>query len=161
GAGYAGVLRGADAVVLLDVDGKELARAEAPRAPRAVSVDGARILVAGELSNVVASYTVVHGASGDAFARGPDVVVAGVDGLRGVASGPNSSIDVVDTEGALRSVDATGKTISSVDIGALALGIKRAGTYVVTMSVLAHKLTAVPVDDHGLFDGAHAVSLSN
>ncbi len=61
---FVGLLRGRDAVVLLDASLRELARAPAPPLPTGLAIgDDGTILVSGEQSSALASYTLV----GDTF----------------------------------------------------------------------------------------------
>lgn len=80
---FVGLLRGRDAVVLLDAALREIVRAPAPAGPTglAVAADG-EIVVVGEQSSALASYRV----EGDALRGGPGLPLASwTHGLRDVA----------------------------------------------------------------------------
>ncbi len=175
GGGFVGVLRGADALVRLDDDGRELARVPAPRAPRAVAVDGDAVAVVGELDGrvLLASAAALGAPAAAARAGAPRfVAVAGVRGMRGVALARDRHgvrlIYVVDLDGNLLVLDGAGRRVwpgddraAPVNVGPRALWLKRAGGFLVSMSVLGHQLVVVPVDERGVPDGARAMRVDN
>lgn len=85
GAHLVGVLRGESAIVVIDREGRELARADAPRSPSGIAVlGGADILVVGEAARELAHYRV----AGSTITR---VAALPLDalGLRDVAVAPD------------------------------------------------------------------------
>jgi hypothetical protein len=86
GAGWAGLLRGASAIVLLDDEAHELARVATPRSPSGIAVSAAGdILVVGEGAREIAHYRV----DGGAIARVSTIAVDAL-GMRGIALAPDA-----------------------------------------------------------------------
>ncbi|HEY4221238.1 MAG TPA: hypothetical protein VGO62_07840, partial [Myxococcota bacterium] len=130
-----------------------------PRAPRALVADAHTIYVVGELSNAIGTYATTT-SSTVSLVRGADVVVTDAVGLRGIAL-TESGFAVVDIDGVLRTVDKKGATTSALAIGPGALGVMHVGPWLVSMSVLGHRIVAVPLDEHDRIDSARAVHVDN
>jgi hypothetical protein len=88
-----GVLRGADALVLMDEELAELRRIAAPRSPTALAVgDDGSVYVAGELSTRVGRFRVAHGTLVPTGSFG----VAGLVAIRGLSAGPEGWLYLVE-----------------------------------------------------------------
>lgn len=140
---YAGVLRGANAVVLLDAEGRELDRAPAPRAPRSLAVDGSNapgleLVIAGELDAALGKVRVdQHGFT----SQGRASALPGAFGARGVAVG--HGVHAVDVDGRLLSfADARVRPQDARvrEVGPFALTPRIAGAWLGVMSVLGHRV---------------------
>jgi mono/diheme cytochrome c family protein len=148
GVGAVGVLAGDDAVVLLDEQGAELARADAPAGARAVAVAGDSILVAGQRSPVIARYR----RRGDALIRDGAIAFPGT-GIAAIAAHPGGAVYAADlVDGALR-VHAGGAVHAVATCRGAARGVAIA-TAVAFACVLDHRALIVAVDDRGLPRGA-------
>jgi hypothetical protein len=174
---FAAVLRGVDALVVLDENGKEVAREKAPHGARSIAVDeksdgtdastkGVWLAVVGDLSSDVALYTF----DGAKLTHANDVhaiAAASAGGLRSVAFGRHHTLDVVDVDGKLHalayaSADATHAELGApVDVGLAPLALKRAGTWLVGGSALAHRVVAVPIKEDGALDDKNAIHVDN
>lgn len=135
---FAGVLRGASAVVLLDRDGRELARASAPRAARSLALltdaAGGKLVMAGELDAALMTTRVdAHG-----FADSAAWAVPGAVGVRGVAVG-GGAIHAVDVDGRLLSF-AGATPAHEREVGPFALTPRAVGGWLAAMSVLGHRV---------------------
>jgi hypothetical protein len=88
-----GILRGADAVVLLDGALAEKARVAAPPSPTALAVaDDGSIFVAGELSKSIARYRIVN----DRFVKTGSFEVPAIRAIRGLAAGSDGWLYAVE-----------------------------------------------------------------
>jgi hypothetical protein len=143
---FAGVLRGANAVVLLDAGGRELARAPGPRAACSLDAAGDEVFVAGELDGSIWESRV----DGRGFTMsGVRRAVPGRSGLRGIAVG--RGIHAVDVDGQLCSIpDGLGNHgWDGESVGGAALAPEVAGGWRAATSVLAHRVIVERLDDHG------------
>ncbi|HEU4406739.1 MAG TPA: hypothetical protein VFS43_15840 [Polyangiaceae bacterium] len=97
-ARFAGILRGRDAIVLLDAALAEIARAPAPPSPTGLAVGaGGELFVAGEQSNEIWRYRV----EGDAPLPAGRLAIEGAHGLRDVAAAGDIVYALDDREGRL------------------------------------------------------------
>jgi hypothetical protein len=86
---FVGILRGADAVVVLDDELRETERLAAPAAPVAVSIDDlGSVLVAGELASTLARFSWQR----DELVGAGSVALEDLRAVRGVAGGPGQWI---------------------------------------------------------------------
>ena len=93
GATAVGILRGADAVVLIDRRGRELDRAPAPSSPTALAIDpGGLVLVGGTASAALAAYRVRDGK----IARVGGGAVDGAWTVRALAAGAEGHVYAAD-----------------------------------------------------------------
>jgi hypothetical protein len=156
---YVGILRGADAVVLLDAELHELARVAAPASPSAVAVQGDTAFVVGERASEVRRYRV---GAAKIEPRGA-IPLPGVRALRGIAAGPGGTLSIVEeAEGRLITLvpDAKAKDgyeASSMVAGAGAFRVARTRHAVIVDCLLAHRILAYRTDAKGRPDGAPAV----
>ena len=142
---YAGILRGRDALVLLDADLHEVARAPTPRAPSAIALYENGVLVASEQEPVLARYRIGR----DALTRLPDIPI----GARAVR-------DVVAANGVIHFVEEHDDRLVElgpsrrefrVPRGPIRLARTTKGLFV--LSLLDHAITAHPLDAKGLIAG--------
>jgi hypothetical protein len=89
-----GILRGSDAVVVLDRSLREIQRLPAPRSPVALAIAGDTVLVAGELSTDVARFRFDAGRLEPA---GP-TAIEGVRAIRGIAFGPGNWVYLIEEQ---------------------------------------------------------------
>jgi hypothetical protein len=143
------LLRGRDAIVLLDASARELARAPAPRSPTGLALGGdGRIFVSGEAEATIARYRV----RGDAIVREGGVDVPDALAIRDVAWGPEGVLHVVEEhDGRLLTVSADGPAGSPAE--ALRCGgpvkVARVGDRVIVDCLLDHTLVIRRVDTAG------------
>jgi hypothetical protein len=173
GALLVGLLRGADAVVLIDRTGRELARAPSPPSPTALAVDAAgRIWVGGTGSRAVALYRVDRApaarprtpgnqALGSVFAGEARLVRAGeaeLDGawtVRALAASPDGAwLYAADQRTGLvaaLSVDAAGRVVGQKAIGRCSTPIQLAtvASWLVANCLTDHAIVAYPIDSRG------------
>ena len=158
---FVAILRGRDALVVLDADGRELTRLAAPASPTGLSVasDGNFVFVVGELSGDVQRYEVL--------AEPPYVrprgryVLEGVAALRDVEAGPQGALYVVEErKGRLitlfpeHSAKADeGEVLSArredVVVGHGPLDVSVVGKFVLVLNVLDHAVVIHAVDEAG------------
>jgi hypothetical protein len=163
--GWVGILRGRSAVVLLDEDLREVARAAAPRSPTGLAVTPAgEVIVVGELSPVVARFAVRGPAFGGlptpsrgrpdpALAPTGETRIPNVFGLRDVAVAPSGVVWVVDERGGriLRlPKGGAGQPLGSVDVGHGAVQIIATARHVVASAVSDHAIVVIPTDAAGV-----------
>jgi hypothetical protein len=152
-ARFAGLLRGRDALVLLDASLHEVARAPAPALPTglAVAADG-EVFVSGEQSPQIARFRV----EGDAIRPSGAVdLSAHARGLRDVAVGGEGGRTVVyaveEHDGRLFAIDPAAPSAPTVRAaGAGAFRVARAGGAVLVDCLLDHTLAAFDLDARGL-----------
>ena len=95
--GWVGILRGRSAVVLLDDELHELARAPTPRSPTGLAIGKhGEVLVTGELSPAIARFAV----RGTTLTALGEARVPGVMGLRDVTTSPAGVVWALDERGA-------------------------------------------------------------
>jgi hypothetical protein len=165
GKRFVSILRGRDAIVVLDASLKEQQRLPAPKSPTglAVSSDGKTVFVVGEREGYVARYAVQETA--------PDVVpplaatgryeLPDVRTLRDVAVGPEGVLYAVEEDrGRLISLVpqpfASPKPDSilpaqrtDITLGGNPIRIARVGKFVIANCLLAHSLVVRSVNDDG------------
>jgi hypothetical protein len=114
-ARFVGILRGRSAIVLLDDDLEEIARAPAPRSTTGLAVlPSGAIATVGELSNEIVFFAVEH----DALRR-TGAVRTPAEGLRDVVGGP---------DGTLAALDPRGTRVHFLSASAVARGARGAAT---------------------------------
>jgi hypothetical protein len=154
-AGLVGILRGADALVLLDTHLGETSRVAAPSAPVALAVaDDGSIYVAGELSANVARFRVVE----DALVPTGAFEVAGVRAIRGLAAGPDGWLYLVEENrghlvGVKPPTGTTGTTLAprfEQPIGQGPLRIERMGDRLAVDCLLDHALVIEKLEPSGM-----------
>jgi hypothetical protein len=157
--GFVGVLRGRDAVVLLDDTLSEIDRKPAPRSTRGIAVDKVGgVFVVGEDAPEIERFHVVD----RALVVDAPLHVSGVVGLKDIAVGDEGALDVVDELGGrVLAVSATGDVLSQLQVGHGAVRVLRAGHFVVAQAVLEHRITIATVDDTGAFLAQNAIHLDN
>lgn len=126
---FVGLLRGADAVVLLDEAGRELVRSSAPEAPTGLALTRGGLYVVGEGNGIVARYRV----SGSELTRVRDVTLDHAVSLRDVASlgdrilvldPTKHRIAAIDPDsGASRTVTSCEGPVQLVEVGDAAVAI--------------------------------------
>ena len=159
-ARFAGLLRGRDALVLLDASLHEIDRAPTAASPSGLAVaTTGEVFVVGERSPEIHRYQTT---SGRLHASGK--IAAGVLTLRDVALGPEGVIYAVEERrGQLltfpldRSRD--GGAARALTAGAGALRVARVGSRVLVDSLLDHTLVAYDVDPRGLPRAEGAITI--
>ncbi len=161
GKRFASILRGRDAIVVLDASLKELQRLPAPRSPTglAVSSDGKTVFVVGEREGYIARYSIQEAAS-DLAATGR-YELADVRTLRDVAVGPEGVVYAVEEDrGRLISLvpqpfespqpsSILPARRSDITLGGNPIRVARVGKFVITNCLLAHTLVVRSVGDDG------------
>ena len=156
---FVGLLRGADALVLLDGDLRELARASAPASPSGLAVSGDTAFVVGENEDGVLAVPVLAGGFGPARS----IPLAGVRAARDVAAGPGGVLHVVEeASGTLftlvpASDPAGGHEVHALNVGPDAFRVARTKSAVIVASLSAHTVSAYRVDAQGRPIGPPAV----
>lgn len=156
-----GVLRGADAVVLLDAEGQERARAAAPRSPTTVAIGaGGELFVGADLAGEIARYD----ANGGTLRRTGSLSLGDVRAVRAIAYGPEGVLHVVEERGhRLLTIPLGGRNgppdgaEPSVGLGPASL--LRTRRWLVVDYVLSHEVVALPVDASGVPRRADAVRI--
>ncbi len=151
-----GLLRGADALVLLDGDLRELARAEAPASASGLAVSEDTAFVVGEHDGAVHAIPVLAGGFGPART----IPLAGVRAARDVAAGPGGVLHVVEEAGGnlFTLVPRNGgHDVTAMTVGAGAFRVARTKSAVLVASLLAHTVSAYRVDAQGRPIGPPAV----
>ncbi len=145
-ARFAGLLRGRDAVVLLDASLHEIDRAPTAASPSGLAVSAAgEIFVVGEQSPGIRRYRV---ASGRLHASA--TIAADVLALRDVAIGAEGVLYAVEERrGQLLSIPLDGGEVRLLAAGAGAFRVARVGGRVLVDSLLDHTLVAYDVDARG------------
>ncbi|MBK9266519.1 MAG: hypothetical protein IPM54_42870 [Polyangiaceae bacterium] len=161
GKRFVSILRGRDAIVVLDASLQELQRLPAPPSPSgvAVSSDGKTVFVVGERAGRIERFVVRDDA--------PHLEAAGryelpdVRALRDVAVGPEGALYAVEEDrGRLISLvpqpfDAPQADSilparrSDITLGGAPVRVVRVGKFVITNCLLAHALVVRTVDDDG------------
>lgn len=155
---FVGILRGADAIVLLDGELREIARAAAPASPSGLALDGETAFVVGERASLVQPYRVGR----DRIEVAPPIPVGAV-ALRDVAVGPNGVLHLVE--------ESLGRLItlipdphvpnsweqSSVVVGRGAFRVARTQTALIAACLLDHTIVVSRVGADGRPAGAPAV----
>ena len=149
--GWVGILRGRSAVVLLDEDLHELARADAPRSPTGLAIaNNGDVLVTGELSPAVARFA-VRGATLTSLG---EVRIPGVMGLRDITTSPAGVVWALDERGArLLRIGPDGRVASSHAVGHGAVQVLATTKHVVVLAVTDHALEVFATDAAGLPTG--------
>lgn len=147
---FVGILRGRDAVVLLDERLNEIARAPGPRSPTglAVAEDGS-IFAVGELDSRILSYTV----QGDVLRPLSPIELGVGRALKDVALGNQGVLYALDERsGELLSVwpsAVRAPRIESQFVGHGPLHLLRAGSYLLTVCLLDHAVVVQPIGTKG------------
>jgi hypothetical protein len=141
---FAGLLRGRDALVLLDASLREIARAPAPASPTGIAVIGDEIVVAGEASGRLGRYRI----EGDAIHALPGVDLD-ARGLRDVAISTRA-IYAVDARGDhLFTIPHRGPA-TSVPTCAGAFRVALAGEQILVDCLVAHTIAVFALDTQGI-----------
>lgn len=155
GSGFlAGILRGADAVVVLDGALREVQRLPAPRGPAALARAGDLLYVAGDLSSTVARFRW----RGGALVPAGTAELPGVHAIRGLAAGPGGWLYLVEEErGRLLAA-----SVSDGPDGSFVLGLRqerfvgngpvrveRVGDRLIVDCILDHALVIQELDPDG------------
>ena len=157
-----GVLRGASAVVLLDADARERARADAPRSPTSVAIGpSGDVFVGGELASEIARYELADGA----FRVMRPVRVAGVRAIRGLATGVEGVLYVVEEhDHRLLTIALDSGAVLDASEPPMCLGpvsLLRTPRWLVVDCVLSHEVVALPVDAHGVPRRAESIRIKH
>jgi len=159
GRAAVGVLRGADAVVALDAEGRERARAAAPRSPTSIAVGaGDEIFVGAELATEIVRYDARAGT----LRRTGSLPLGDVRAVRGIAYGPEGVVYAVEERDHRLVTWALDRGGTPLDAGAPRIGlgpvsVLRTPRWVVVDCILSHEVVALPVDGAGLPRRADAV----
>ncbi|MDI1445356.1 hypothetical protein [Polyangium sp. 6x1] len=159
GERFVALLRGRDAIVVLDASMRELARMPAPGSPSglAVTPDGRAVLVVGERGDGITRFAIQEAAP--YLAPSGRFGLGGMRALRDVAAGPEGVVYAVEEhEGRLVMLWPKGEEGPEGEIAALreyaAIGggpihVERVGSFVVVDALHAHALVIRPVDEAG------------
>jgi hypothetical protein len=152
-----GILRGADAVVVLDGGLREVQRLAAPRSPSALAVAGDTVLVVGELAPRIARFRWRGGALVPAGAA----EVEGVRAIRGLAIGPGRWIYLVEEQrGRLIALEQDGRddrvdgppvfvSRREIPVGNGPTSLARVGDRLIVDCLLDHALVIQKLDAGG------------
>lgn len=166
GKRFVSLLRGRDAIVVLDAALKEVQRLPAPRSPSgmAASSDGKTVFVVGERDGAVARYSVLEEAPHLAAAGRYDL--PDVRALRDVAVGPEGVLYAVEEDrgrlislvpqpfDAPKSDSILPAKRTDITLGGNPIGVARVGKFVITNCLLAHALVVLAVNDDGTLSDA-------
>ncbi len=155
-ARFAGLLRGRDAVVLLDASLHEIDRAPTAASPSGIAVSAAgEIFVVGEQSPGIHRYRVASGRL-----RSSGMIAADALALRDVAVGAEGVLYAVEERrGRLFSIPQGGDEVRVLDAGAGAFRVARVGGRVLVDSLLDHTLVAYDVDARGFPREGDAITI--
>lgn len=143
---YVGLLRGASALVLLDGQGHEFERVEAPAGAIGWARDGEAFVVVGERSNEATWFEV----RGDGLEVARRMQMQGVGSPRAVALGDAGRLFVADRyRGSVLSVDASGRT-HEVTACPGAIDVQREGDLLFVNCLLAHRVIVLPLNEAGV-----------
>lgn len=145
--GWVGILRGRSAVVLLDDELREVARATTPRSPTGLALaKNGDVLVTGELSPAIARFAV----RGATLVSLGEVKVPGVSGLRDVATSPTGVVWALDERGArLLRLGPDGRVVSSRAVGRGPSQVLATSRHVVVDAITDHALEIFATDAAG------------
>ncbi|MDI1477883.1 c-type cytochrome [Polyangium sp. y55x31] len=152
GERFVALLRGRDAIVVLDASMRELARLPAPASPSGLVVtpDGRSVFVVGERDAGVRWFEIQDTAP--YLARKDDDLATSTRGLRDVAAGPEGAVYAVEEDkGRLFTLwPNVPNTVGEVaTIGGGPIHVERVGSFVVIDALFAHALVIRPVDEAG------------
>ena len=155
---FVGLLRGADAVVLLGADLHEIARADAPGSPVGLAVRGDTAYVVGERASAIHTYRFASGK----LEPGAPIPLPEARALRDVAAGPNGVLHAVEAErGRLFTLvpdpaapNGYAITTTPACAGAGAFRVARTESAVLVDCLFDHRIVAFRVDARGLPTGA-------
>jgi hypothetical protein len=160
-----GILRGRSALVVLDDAMHEVSRLPAPESPSGIAVAASGdVLVVGELSSEVARYRWSH----EGLEAAGSIDLPGVRAIRGIATGPEGAIYVVEehdgrlvtlTAGAARSPARAAITRSETVLCHGPVHVARAARTVLIDCLLDHALVVRPVDAGGVPIEGHDVRI--
>lgn len=147
-ARYAGILRGRDALVLLDASLAEIARAPSPPSPTGLAIgEGGDIFVSGDQSNEIWRYRVEN----DAPLRSERLTIEGARGLRDVAEAGGVLYAVDEREGRLYALGAgVAGQRRVLSPGRGPFRVEREGEWLVVDCLLDHTIVVYRVDARGL-----------
>jgi hypothetical protein len=157
-ARYVGILRGRDAVVLLDASLQELSRAKAPASPSGIAASAkGEIFVVGEQSTAIQRYFVRNGRL-----QPQGELETHALALRDVAVGPEGVLYAVEERrGRLLSIPSNGGEPREIQATMGAFRVARVGSRVVVDSLLDHTLVAYDVDAQGFPRAPGAVTIQH
>jgi hypothetical protein len=156
---FVGLLRGADAIVVLDSSLHEIERLDAPEGPVALAVaEDGTVIVAGELSTRIARYGWRNGSLVSTGTWPLD----GVRAIRDLASGPNGWIYAVEEhEGRLLAfrIERSGTSehpgsLTQLKVGSGPIRLERIESLLVVDCLLDHALVVVKLDPGGALGAA-------
>lgn len=155
-ARFAGILRGRDAVVLLDASLHEIDRAETAASPSGIAVSASgEVFVVGAQATAIRRYQVMRGRLA---AR--QEIAAGALALRDVAVGPEGAIYAVEErEGRLLTIPRGGGAPREIAAGAGAFRVARVGSRVVVDCLLDHTLVVYDVNAAGIPRAEGAITI--
>ncbi len=155
-ARFVGVLRGRDAVVLLDAALHEIDRRPTAASPSGLAVSAkGEIVVVGEQSTLLHRYVV-----SDDHLRSEPALESGALALRDVAVGPEGVVYAVEErEGRLLSIRASTGEIHEMPAGIGPFRVARVGSRLLVDSLIDHTLVARDVDAQGFPRAAGAVTI--
>jgi hypothetical protein len=155
-ARFVGILRGRDAVVLLDASLQELSRAATAASPSGIAVSAqGEIFVAGEQATAVHRYVIKDGRLQP---RGE--LETGALALRDVAVGPEGVLYAVEERrGRLLSIPIGGGERREIQAGLGAFRVARVGSRVLVDSLLDHTIVAYDVDARGIPRAGTAITI--
>jgi cytochrome c peroxidase len=145
GDGFVGILRGSKALVHLDHELHELARIQLPESPTALCVAGTTAFVASRYDSHV--WPTRLGNDGRLEPEPPfDVGSAGVADL----ACDDETVHVLPAEGTqLLTLDARGRRLSRASALAGGLRLRRAGSYLLELSLFERSLRVLELGPHG------------
>lgn len=144
---YAGILRGRDALVLLDANLRELARVPTPRAPSAIALYENGLLVASEQEPLLARYRV-------------DVMSESLRRLPDIPIDARSVRDVVASRGVIHFIEEHDDRLVELGFSRVEyrvpkgpLRLVQTPTALFVLSLLDHAISAYPLDAKGRIQG--------
>jgi hypothetical protein len=154
-ARYVGILRGRDAVVLLDAALREIDRHATAASPSGLAVSATgEIVVVGEQSASIRRYLVI-----DSRLHAEAAIASRALTLRDVALGPEGVVYAVEErEGRLLAIPPNGG-MREIAAGMGAFRVARVGSHVLVDSLLDHTLVAYDVDPQGFPRAEGAVTI--
>lgn len=143
-----GILRGDDAIVLLDADARELDRRPAPASPATLAADPAGgVWVAGELTGAIARFRV----DGDRLVKDASFDLDGVAAIRGLAAGPEGVLYAVEElEGRLLAIAGGGATVTEIGRCHGPTHVRRSGAFLLVNCLLDHTIVVRRVAETGI-----------
>ncbi len=156
GSGFlVGILRGSDAVVVLDRSLREVQRLPAPRSPVALAVANDTVLVAGELAADVARFRW----NGERLEPAGTAVIDGVRAIRGITFGPGRWVYLIEEQrGRMIALELDGSARDrlvfghrrDVAVGNGPIRMARAGDRLIIDCLLDHALVIQRLETSGM-----------